>query len=37
MRLDNEVLADKNEVDKDEIGKNKPESHMFAGFMTLAL
>ena len=47
MRLDNEILVskdevdkdevDKDEFDKDEVDKNKAESYMIADFVTLAL
>ena len=33
----NEVLANKNEVDEDEIDKNEAESHMIGSTVTLAL
>ena len=36
-KFDKEVLADKNEDDKDEIDKNEAESHIIVSFVTLAL
>ena len=37
VRLDDEVLANKNKVDKDNVNKNKAESHRIVGLMTLIL
>ena len=36
-RLNNKVLADKNEVDKDEVNKNEAENDIIAGLVTLEL
>ena len=37
MRLDNKVLANKNEFNKDKVDKNKIESYIIVGLVTLAL